>query len=49
MQITQFAEEIGLSEVWFGEHHSGDYEIIVSLELMVAEAAERIRRIKHER
>jgi limonene 1,2-monooxygenase len=46
LQIAQFSEEIGLSEVWFGEHHSGGYEIIMSPELMVAAAAERTRRIK---
>lgn len=46
LQLTQYADEIGLSEVWFGEHHSGGYEIILSPELMVAAAAERTHRIK---
>ena len=46
LQITQFADEIGMSEIWFGEHHSGGYEIIMSPELMVAAAAERTKSIK---
>lgn len=46
LEISRFADEIGLSEVWFGEHHSGGYEIIMSPELMVAAAAERTKRIK---
>ncbi len=45
LQIAEFAEEIGLAEVWYGEHHSGGYEIIMSPELMVAAAAQRTRRI----
>ncbi len=46
LQLTQYAEDIGLAEVWFGEHHSGGYEIIMSPELMVASAAQRTHRIK---
>ena len=46
LQITQFADEIGMSEVWYGEHHSGGYEIIMSPELLIAAAAERTKRIK---
>lgn len=46
LELTRFADEIGLSEVWFGEHHSGGYEIIASPELMVAAAAERTARIR---
>lgn len=46
LQLTQYAEEIGLSAVWFGEHHSGGYEIIMSPELMVAAAAQRTHRIR---
>jgi len=45
LQLTQFADEIGLSEMWYGEHHSGGYENIASPELMVAAAAERTKRI----
>lgn len=43
--LTEYADELGLDEVWFGEHHSGGYEIIMSPELMIAAAAQRTRRI----
>lgn len=46
LQFTQFAEEVGVSEVWFGEHHSGGYETISSPELMIAAAAQRTSRIR---
>lgn len=46
LQLAEYAEEIGLAEVWYGEHHSGGYEIIMSPELMVAAAAQRTHRIK---
>ncbi|HHX82711.1 MAG TPA: LLM class flavin-dependent oxidoreductase [Pseudomonadaceae bacterium] len=46
LQLAVYAEEIGISEVWYGEHHSGGYEIISSPELMVAAAAQRTSRIK---
>lgn len=45
LDLTQYADEIGLSEVWYGEHHSGGYEIIMSPELMIAAAAQRTKRI----
>ncbi|MDP3905922.1 LLM class flavin-dependent oxidoreductase [Novosphingobium sp.] len=46
LDLTQYADEIGLSEVWYGEHHSGGYEIIMSPELMIAAAAQRTKHIK---
>jgi limonene 1,2-monooxygenase len=45
LDLTQYADELGLGEVWFGEHHSGGYEIIMSPELMIAAAGQRTRRI----
>jgi limonene 1,2-monooxygenase len=45
LELTRFADELGLAEVWFGEHHSGGYEIVMSPELMIAAAAQRTRRI----
>lgn len=45
LEITRYADEIGMAEVWFGEHHSGGYEIIMSPELMIAAAAQRTSRI----
>ena len=46
LEFTQYADELGLSEFWFGEHHTGGYEIISSPELMIAAAAQRTKRIK---
>ena len=46
LDIAQFADEIGVAEVWYGEHHSGGYEIIASPELMIAAAAQRTKRIR---
>jgi limonene 1,2-monooxygenase len=46
LAFTQYADELGLSEFWFGEHHTGGYEIISSPELMIAAAAQRTKRIK---
>ena len=45
LELTQYADDLGLAEVWFGEHHSGGYEIIMSPELMIAAAAQRTKRI----
>jgi len=39
-------DELGYDEVWFGEHHSGGYELIPSPEVFIAAAAERTKRIK---
>ena len=46
LRLAQFADELGLDEFWFGEHHSGGYEISASPELMIAAAAQRTRRIR---
>jgi limonene 1,2-monooxygenase len=39
-------DRFGFDEVWFGEHHSGGYELIGSPEIFVAAAAERTKHIK---
>ena len=46
LQLASFADELGVSEFWFGEHHSGGYEMSSSPELMIAAAAQRTKRIK---
>jgi limonene 1,2-monooxygenase len=39
-------DRYGFDEVWFGEHHSGGYEIIGCPEIFIAAAAERTKHIK---
>lgn len=39
-------DKYGFDEVWFGEHHSGGYELIGSPEIFIAAAAERTKHIK---
>jgi limonene 1,2-monooxygenase len=46
LQRAEWLDELGFDEVWFGEHHSGGYELIASPEVMIAAAAQRTRRIK---
>ncbi|QNO27885.1 LLM class flavin-dependent oxidoreductase [Sphingopyxis sp. OPL5] len=46
LELARYADEIGFEEFWFGEHHSGGYEISASPELMIAAAAQRTKRIK---
>lgn len=46
LEIVEWVEQLGFSEVWFGEHHSTGWETICSPELMIAAAAERTHRIR---
>jgi limonene 1,2-monooxygenase len=46
LELVELLDELGYDEAWFGEHHSGAYEIIASPELMIAAAAERTKRIR---
>ena len=46
IELVELLDELGYDEVWFGEHHSGAYEIVASPELMIAAAAERTKRIR---
>ena len=39
-------DHLGYDEAWFGEHHSGGYELIGCPEIFVAVAAERTKHIK---
>ncbi|MCU1377545.1 MAG: Limonene 1,2-monooxygenase [Acidimicrobiales bacterium] len=46
LELVELLDQLGYDEAWFGEHHSGAYEIIASPELMIAAAAERTKRIR---
>ncbi|HXW38165.1 MAG TPA: LLM class flavin-dependent oxidoreductase [Acidimicrobiales bacterium] len=39
-------DKLGYDEAWFGEHHSGGYELIGCPEVFIAVAAERTKHIK---
>lgn len=39
-------DRLGFDEAWFGEHHSGGYELISCPEVFIATAAERTRHIR---
>ena len=39
-------DRLGFDEAWFGEHHSGGYELIGSPEIFIAVAAERTKHIR---
>jgi limonene 1,2-monooxygenase len=39
-------DRLGYDEVWFGEHHSGGYELISCPEVFIAAAAERTKHIR---
>lgn len=40
------ADQLGFTEVWVGEHHSGGWENVPMPEMLLAAAAERTKRIK---
>ncbi|TAL00679.1 MAG: LLM class flavin-dependent oxidoreductase [Rhodospirillaceae bacterium] len=46
LQLAQFADELGIAELWYGEHHSGGFENSPSPELMIAAAAQRTKRMR---
>lgn len=46
MERAEALDRFGFDEVWFGEHHSGGYEIIPSPEVFIAAAAQRTKHIK---
>jgi limonene 1,2-monooxygenase len=45
-ELAEWLDELGYSELWMGEHHSGGYQIYGSPELFIAAAAERTTRIR---
>ena len=46
LERTVELDRLGYDEAWFGEHHSGGYELIGSPEIFIAAAAERTKHIK---
>ncbi|WP_068076699.1 LLM class flavin-dependent oxidoreductase [Novosphingobium lentum] len=46
LKLVQLMDDLGYDEAWFGEHHSGGWEISASPEVMIAVAAERTRNIR---
>jgi limonene 1,2-monooxygenase len=46
LQRAEELDRLGYDEVWFGEHHSGGYEIVPSPEIFIAAAAQRTKNIK---
>jgi len=46
LELAEWADKIGFDEFWYGEHHTGGYEMSASPELMIAAASQRTRRIK---
>ncbi|GAB3279882.1 LLM class flavin-dependent oxidoreductase [Parahaliea aestuarii] len=46
LELAEVADSLGFEEFWYGEHHSGGYEISPSPELMIAAAAQRTKRIR---
>jgi limonene 1,2-monooxygenase len=46
IELVQWLDQLGFDEAWFGEHHSGGFEVIACPELMVAAAAKVTRHIK---
>lgn len=45
LEIAEHIDSLGYSEMWFGEHHSGGWEIDPAPEIMIAAAAERTSRL----
>lgn len=45
-QLVEWLDELNYDEAWFGEHHSGGWEITSSPELCMAAAAHRTKRIR---
>ncbi|RDH75720.1 flavin-dependent oxidoreductase [Mycolicibacterium moriokaense] len=46
MERTVLLDRLGFEEAWFGEHHSGGYELIACPEVFIAAAAERTKHIR---
>jgi limonene 1,2-monooxygenase len=46
LELAEHADRLGFDEFFFGEHHSGGFELSGCPEVMIAAAAQRTRRIR---
>jgi|TARA_B110001469_G_scaffold108690_1_gene109450 limonene 1,2-monooxygenase len=46
LDLVELLDKLDFDEAWFGEHHSGGWEIYASPEIMIAAASQRTSRIK---
>ncbi|MCD2114108.1 LLM class flavin-dependent oxidoreductase [Rhodococcus rhodochrous] len=46
LALVEHLDDFGYDEAWFGEHHSGGWELIPAPDLFIAAAAERTKHIK---
>jgi limonene 1,2-monooxygenase len=46
LERTVALDRLGYDEAWFGEHHSGGYELIACPEVFIAAAAERTKHLR---
>ena len=46
MEKIELGDQLGIDEIWIGEHHSAGWEIISSPEVFIAAASQRTRYIK---
>ena len=46
LELVQWLDRLGFDEAWFGEHHSGGFEVIACPEIFVAAAAKVTTNIK---
>jgi limonene 1,2-monooxygenase len=46
LERVEALDRLGFDEAWFGEHHSGGYELIGCPEIFIAAAAQRTKHIK---
>ncbi|HXN59379.1 MAG TPA: LLM class flavin-dependent oxidoreductase [Acidimicrobiales bacterium] len=45
LQLCEHLDKLGFDEIWWGEHHSGGFEIVSAPDVFIAAAAERTRRL----
>ena len=46
IELMEFADDVGLDEIWFAEHHFSDYGVMPSTQIMGSYIAARTKRIR---